>query len=151
MASTTPASSISTSTLLLSTAGIAASAALAYAVYFDYRRRTDPNLRKMLKKERKKLSKLDQESAKAAENDHKVRVERAVQMAKEEGFPSDSEETEHYFMEQVTLGEQMISTNSDPVEVALCFYRALKVYPQPQDLISIYSRSVPKVSVIPLE
>jgi import receptor subunit TOM20 len=31
------------------------------------------------------------------------------------------------------------------VEAALCFYRALKVYPQPQDLISIYDKTVPKV------
>jgi len=28
----------------------------------------------------------------------------------------------------------------------LCFYRALKVYPQPRELISIYDKTVPKVS-----
>jgi MAS20 protein import receptor len=31
------------------------------------------------------------------------------------------------------------------MEAALCFYRALKVYPQPGDLINIYDRTVPKV------
>ena len=30
------------------------------------------------------------------------------------------------------------------IDAALCFYKALKVYPQPQDLISIYDRTVPK-------
>jgi len=27
----------------------------------------------------------------------------------------------------------------------LCFYRALKVYPQPRELINIYDKTVPKV------
>lgn len=35
---------------------------------------------------------------------------------------------------------------SDNVEAALCFYKALKVYPQPSDLITIYDKTVPKVS-----
>lgn len=30
------------------------------------------------------------------------------------------------------------------MEAALCFYKALKVYPQPKDLISIYDKTVPK-------
>lgn len=33
---------------------------------------------------------------------------------------------------------------SDQVEAALCFYKALKVYPQPRDLIQIYDKTVPK-------
>lgn len=30
------------------------------------------------------------------------------------------------------------------LEAALCFYKALKVYPQPGDLITIYDKTVPK-------
>jgi import receptor subunit TOM20 len=37
---------------------------------------------------------------------------------------------------------------ADNVEAALCFYKALKVYPQPSDLISIYDKTVPKVHVL---
>ena len=33
---------------------------------------------------------------------------------------------------------------STQIEAALCFYRALKVYPQPGDLITIYDKTVPK-------
>ena len=33
---------------------------------------------------------------------------------------------------------------SDQIEAALCFYKALKVYPQPRELISIYDKTVPK-------
>lgn len=29
----------------------------------------------------------------------------------------------------------------DNIEAALCFYKALKVYPQPSDLITIYGQS----------
>ena len=33
---------------------------------------------------------------------------------------------------------------SSQIEAALCFYKALKVYPQPKDLITIYDKTVPK-------
>ncbi len=71
-----------------------------------------------------------------------------VEEANEEGFPKDPEEMESYFMQEVARGEGMCSDGSDPVEAALCFYRALKVYPQPRELISIYDKTVPKVSSI---
>jgi hypothetical protein len=39
----------------------------------------------------------------------------------------------------------MCQDGSDPVDAALCFYKALKVYPQPRELITIYDKTVPKV------
>ena len=39
-------------------------------------------------------------------------------------------------------------TGTDNVEAALCFYKALKVYPQPSDLITIYDKTVPKVRLL---
>lgn len=36
---------------------------------------------------------------------------------------------------------------SDLIETALCFYRALKVYPNPRELINIYDKTVPKVGL----
>ena len=33
---------------------------------------------------------------------------------------------------------------SDPVGAALCFYKGLKVYPEPTSLIGIYDNTVPK-------
>ena len=38
----------------------------------------------------------------------------------------------------------ILSLGSKQVEAALCFYKALKVYPQPKDLIQIYDKTVPK-------
>ncbi|KAK3721090.1 mitochondrial import receptor subunit tom20 [Vermiconidia calcicola] len=144
MASTTPQQSISLTTIALTTTGILLSASLAYAVYFDHRRRSDPSFRKNLKKQHKKISKLDEQSAKAAEQSQKERIKRAVEDANEEGFPKDAEETEGYFMQEVARGETMCTDGSDAVDAALCFYRALKVYPQPRELIGIYDKTVPK-------
>jgi len=48
-------------------------------------------------------------------------------------------------MTEVARGEQMCQDGSDPVDAALCFYKALKVYPQPRELITIYDKTVPKV------
>ena len=36
-------------------------------------------------------------------------------------------------------------TGADNIEAALCFYRALKVYPNPRELINIYDKTVSKV------
>ena len=33
---------------------------------------------------------------------------------------------------------------SKRIDAALCFYKALKVYPQPKDLVQIYDKTVPK-------
>lgn len=47
-------------------------------------------------------------------------------------------------MGQVARGESLCAEGSNQIEAALCFYKALKVYPQPKDLISIYDKTVPK-------
>lgn len=73
-------------------------------------------------------------------------IKQAVDEAKEEGFPTSVEEKEAYFLDQVTIGEQLGADPSRAIEAALAFYRGLKVYPQPGDLISIYDKTVPKVS-----
>ena len=145
MASTTPSQQISTTTIALAAVGTIATAGLAYAVYFDYRRRSDPGFRKQLKKQRKQVSKAKEEEAKSAEKGQKEKIRRVVDEANEEGFPRDPEETEGYFMQEVARGEGMCQDGSDPVDAALCFYKALKVYPQPRELISIYDKTVPKV------
>lgn len=42
-------------------------------------------------------------------------------------------------------GQSLTQAGSDPVDAALSFYQALKVYPQPRELINIYDKTVPKV------
>ncbi|TKA76961.1 hypothetical protein B0A55_04903 [Friedmanniomyces simplex] len=144
MASTTPSSAPSYTTLAVATTTLVATGCIAYALYFDHRRRTDASFRRSLKKEHKKIHRTLEEEAKASQNAQKEKIKRVVEEANEEGFPKDPEETEGYFMQEVARGEGMCTDGSDPVDAALCFYRALKVYPQPRELISIYDKTVPK-------
>jgi len=144
MASTTPSSGPSTTTIAVAAAGVLATGAFAYALYFDHKRRSDPEFRKHLKRQAKKVQKSNEESAKAAERSQKEKIRKVVDEANEEGFPRDPEDTEAYFMQEVARGEGMCTDGSDPVDAALCFYKALKVYPQPRELITIYDKTVPK-------
>ncbi|KAI6788220.1 hypothetical protein KC367_g6499 [Hortaea werneckii] len=144
MAATQPGQQTSFTTIALASAGVVATGCLAYVVYFDYRRRNDIDFRKSLKKQHKKVSKANEIEAKSAEKGQKEKIRRAVDEANEDGFPKDPEETEGYFMQEVARGESMCTDGSDPVDAALCFYKALKVYPQPRELISIYDKTVPK-------
>lgn len=72
-------------------------------------------------------------------------IKQVVDEAKAEGFPTSVEEKEAYFLEQVTQGETLGPDPSQAIEAALAFYKGLKVYPQPGDLINIYDKTVPKV------
>ncbi|KAI0609642.1 Mitochondrial import receptor subunit tom-20 [Pyrenophora tritici-repentis] len=130
-------SSLKPSTIAVISAGTIVTGLLAYAAYFDYKRRNDPGFRKQLKKESKRTERQAKEEAEAQGAEQKKVVREAVERANEEGFPKDPEEVEAYFMQEVAQG-------ADNVEAALCFYRALKVYPNPRELISIYDKTVPK-------
>lgn len=136
---------------------------LGYAIYFDHRRRTDPAFRKALKRESRKQEKVAKQEADAANTRQRKAIREAVEKANEEGFPSDSEEVESYFMKEVAEGEMLCQDRKDfsillqqfvtvnaflatkMIDAALCFFRALKVYPQQEDLINIYDKAVPKV------
>lgn len=78
---------------------------IAYAVYFDHKRQTDPEFRKSLKRNNRKLAKAVKEEQEAHGAAQRDAIKQAVQRAKEEGFPTDLEEKETYFMNQVAKGE----------------------------------------------
>ena len=79
----------------------------AYAVYFDHKRRTDPGFRKALKRESRKEARAAREEAEAQGAQQKEAIKSAVSEAKEEGFPTDVEEKEAYFMNEVARGETL--------------------------------------------
>lgn len=74
-------------------------------MYFDHKRQTDPEFRKSLKRNNRKLAKAVQEEQAAHGAAQRDTIKQAVQRAKEEGFPADLEEKETYFMNQVAKGE----------------------------------------------
>jgi import receptor subunit TOM20 len=117
----------------------------AYAIYFDYRRRNNVEFRRALRREERRKARLEKEASEAEGIAHRQKIKAAIDAAKEEGFPSGSDEKEAYFLEQVQNGEMIGADPTRIFDAALCFYKALKVYPTPGDLIQVYDRSVPKV------
>lgn len=101
-------SSLKPSTIAAISAGTIITGLLAYAAYFDYKRRNDPNFRKQLKKESKRTERQAKEEAEAQGAEQKKAIREAVERANDEGFPKDPEEVEAYFMQEVAQGEGMV-------------------------------------------
>ena len=79
------------------------------AAYFDYKRRNDPEFRRNLKKEQKLHAKAQKAQANAQNESQRERLREAVRNALAEGFPTDVEEKEAYFMSEVAHGETLCS------------------------------------------
>jgi import receptor subunit TOM20 len=135
---------------------------IAYAAYFDHRRRTDPQFRKSLKKQYKNFEKQRKANADAANFERTKTIRKLVEKMNTAGYPSDPEEQETYFLKYLALAEKLqsgelingmheqhlIDVATDPdqmLEAACCFFRALKVYPRKSELISIIDSQVKKV------
>jgi import receptor subunit TOM20 len=105
-------SSIRPATVAAISVGTIVTGFLAYAVYFDHRRRSDPEFRKQLKRESKRTAKAAKEEAEMSNKEQKKAIRDAVEKANEEGFPKDPEEVEAYFMQEVAQGEGMCQSGT---------------------------------------
>ena len=74
-------------------------------MYFDHKRRTDPEFRKALKRESRRIAKFEKEEAEAQGALQRETIRAAVTEAQDEGFPTNVEEKEAYFMNEVGRGE----------------------------------------------
>ncbi|KAI8633439.1 mitochondrial import receptor subunit tom-20 [Xylariaceae sp. FL1651] len=135
---------VPTSTIATISVATVATGLLAYAVYFDHQRRADPSFRRNLRREERRQARAEKDQADAQSNQKRRNVQAAVDAATEEGYPTGTNEKEQYFMEMVQQGEILASDPTNTTEAALAFYKALKVYPTPRDLISIYDKTVDK-------
>lgn len=105
----------------------------AYAIYFDHKRQSDPNFRKSLKKNNKKVEISVKQQQEAAGEARVADLKNALESVKKNGeLPTGLEEKEAYFMEQVAKGESLCASEGAENEAAISFWKALKVYPQPQ-------------------
>ncbi|KZV77179.1 hypothetical protein PENSPDRAFT_645453 [Peniophora sp. CONT] len=141
---------------ILTIAGVTlVSGAIAYAVYFDSKRRTDAAFRKKLRKDKKKVDKsaASQQAASAAAstaslgplNITEVELRAAIETVKKEELPASPEAKEQYFMQQVNMGETLCAQGpAFSLTAAMCFFRALRVYPSPVELLMIYQQTVPE-------
>ncbi|WWC63594.1 uncharacterized protein I303_106199 [Kwoniella dejecticola CBS 10117] len=126
------------------TAAVAVTGFLGYAVYFDYMRRHSAEFRKGLKKQHKKLAVAAEAQSKAEKERNSKLLREALITIQNEAPPTTPEQQEAYFQEQVAEGEKLATMGPDyQVQSASHFYRALRVYPQPLELLGIYQRVVP--------
>ncbi|EST06195.1 Protein import receptor MAS20-related [Kalmanozyma brasiliensis GHG001] len=135
-----------TSQIVLTSLSVLGVAGIGYAVYFDHRRRNDPAFRKKLAKQSKKSSKVDKkQAAKRAQQEDEFIAEVLAEARAPGAFPAGVEEREQYFLKYVSQGEQLVAMGNDKyLDAAASFFRAMKVYPQPVELIMIYQKAVPK-------
>ncbi|ORY65061.1 mitochondrial outer membrane translocase complex, subunit Tom20 domain-containing protein [Pseudomassariella vexata] len=133
-----------TSTVATVSVATIATGLLGYAVYFDYQRRKSADFRRELRREERRQARLEKEQAVLQNKAKSHDIHAAVDAAQEVGFPTSVNEKEQYFMEHVQQGEILAADSSQTTEAALAFYKALKVYPTPGDLISIYDKTVDK-------
>ncbi|CAG9997896.1 unnamed protein product [Clonostachys byssicola] len=135
---------VSTSTIVTASIATAATGIIVYVAYFDFQRRKNPEFRRNLRRNERKQARAEKEEAEASTKRQREAVKLLVDEAVYEGFPTGVEEREAYFNEQVMTGEMLSQDPSKKVESALAFYKGLKVYPAPGDLIKIYDSTVPK-------
>ena len=139
-------SSSSSRTTVIAATALVATGVLAYAVYFDYKRRNDVDFRRKLKKEKKRVNKAAAQAQASEEVPLTVSPEmlrEAMEAIKNEPVPP-IEQREGYFMSQVSMGEQLASQGPTfHLPAAIAFFRALRVYPAPAELIGIYESTVP--------
>jgi import receptor subunit TOM20 len=96
----------------------------AYAVWFDYKRQSDPDFRKNLKRSNRRMARAEKEEAEAQGAAQREEIKKAVSRAKDEGFPTDLEEKEAYFMGQVAKGEGLCAEGRLTSHDAMSFLRS---------------------------
>jgi len=137
------ASNLRLSSVLAIGTGTVVTGFLAYAVYFDHRRRNDPEFRKALKREAKLAAKAEQQKKDAASQQQRTAIKEAVERVNAESPPLDDQEREMYFMDNIQAGEDY-TKKGDVIEAATAFFRCLKVYPRKSDLVAMFDKTVPK-------
>ncbi|KAG2205121.1 MAS20 protein import receptor-domain-containing protein [Mucor mucedo] len=132
------------STIALIATGVVATAGLGYLVYFDSKRRSDPSFRKQLRRERKEAAKASKEAEENSKQTKLQLIENVIVACSKEALPSSPEQKEAYFMEHVAAGEGLCGQGPAFYdEAVLPFYKALKVYPAPMELLTIYEKTIP--------
>ncbi|ROT40631.1 mitochondrial import receptor subunit tom-20 [Sodiomyces alkalinus F11] len=132
------------STIVTASVAAFATGLVAYAVYFDYQRRANASFRRELRRNERRKHRAEKEEAQLETVRMRQAIRQAVEDAKAEGFPADVEAREAYFLKQVSEGETLATDPTRALDAALAFYKGLKVYPTPGDLINIYDKTVPK-------
>lgn len=113
---------------------------LGYAVYFDYKRRNDPTFRSRLRKDAKRTKKETKKALQRREKEEEQFLQSIVNEASRSG-PAPDEQT---FSQNVQIGEMLAAQGPEHhLQAAAAFFKALKAYPSPMELLMIYQQAVP--------
>lgn len=114
-----------------------------YCAYFDHQRRHNPAFRRRLQRQQTHLEKSVKAESNRRRNASENELRRRLDQEDIAGLPAGTspEQQESYFLEQVGQGEQLVLRGpSEYANAAVHFFRALKVYPAPQELLGIYQK-----------
>lgn len=125
------------------TFGVISASVIGYAIYFDYERRHSVEFRRQLKKSKKQFE-AGTKKRDEINKQEKVGLVRAQLLAslEAEPIPSDINEKQQSFQENIAKGEQLAAAPGKEIEAAICFYRTICLYPNPTELLSIYGKSL---------
>ncbi|MCO5566173.1 hypothetical protein L7F22_019849 [Adiantum nelumboides] len=113
---------------------------LGYAVYFDYKRRNDPTFRSRLRKDAKRTKKETKKALQRREKETEEFLQNIVNESSRAG-PAPDEQT---FSQNVQIGEMLAAQGPEHhLQAAAAFFKALKAYPSPMELLMIYQQAVP--------
>ncbi|KAJ3036203.1 hypothetical protein HDV00_002999 [Rhizophlyctis rosea] len=143
--------SSSTKSYLVGAAAAATVLFGGYLVYFDYKRRNDPAFRKQLRQQRKQAlrdreareaERLRAKTAAAAKN---AASASAADIGLDEPVPTGNEEKGEYFLKQLQQGEALLTRGPSAYEEAAGhFFAALRIYPEPMNLLMVFQQSLPE-------
>ena len=97
---------------------------VGYVAYFDHKRRSDPEFRKALKRESRREARAAKEQAEAQGEQQKEAIKDAVNKARDEGFPTDVEDKEAYFMNEVAQGEVLCQDSMSDLDQLIALVHA---------------------------
>jgi hypothetical protein len=101
---------VRTSTIVAISVGTILTGLVGYAVYFDHKRRSDPEFRRSLKRESKRQAKAQKAEQEASAANARKEIAALVREMNEEGYPSDTEQKEKFFLANMAQGEELISS-----------------------------------------
>jgi import receptor subunit TOM20 len=99
----------------------------------------------LLERERRKAAKVDKEMKEKEVLSVEALVVQVLEAVGREEFPESAEGKEAYFLEKVAVGENLIKQGEAYYDESVeHFYKALKIYPAPLELIMIYQKTLPE-------
>ncbi|XP_073527566.1 mitochondrial import receptor subunit TOM20 homolog isoform X1 [Phyllobates terribilis] len=108
-------------------AGVCGALFLGYCIYFDRKRRNDPNFKNRLREKRRKL---------------KLAKERAGQSRVKLPDLKDAEAVQKFFLEEIQLGEELLA-QGDFEKGVDHLTNAIAVCGQPQQLLQVLQQTLP--------